>query len=221
MYRFNLLNLIVIFTYKETILVHVWILAHLTKGLTYRCCCCRQLFTLFSSFQEPLGQFGPNLAQSMLVLWEVKFVKMKGHTLFQGEIIVTLWKNIDDFQIFSSLEPLGQFQPNLSPNIPWLLGFKFFIWVNVCNNSFAQACVLLETGSQVIVVAHGSLFIFHRVDPCSCCGPPPVHWLLEVSEVPRINRCDVGGVTNHRHAGHARLSGLVPGGKPLWGGALC
>ena len=86
-----------------------------------------------------------------------KFVKMKGHTFFQGEIIVTLWKNIDDFQIFSSLEPLGQFQPNLSQNIRGLLEFKFFKWVNVCNNSFAQASVLLETGPQVTVVAHGPL----------------------------------------------------------------
>ena len=125
MYRFNLLNLIVIFTYKETILVHVWILAHLTKGLTYRCCCCRQLFTLFSSFQEPLGQFGPNLAQSMLVLWEVKFVKMKGHTLFQGEIIVTLWKNIDDSNIFFS-RATRSIPTKLVTKHPLVIGIQVF-----------------------------------------------------------------------------------------------
>ena len=41
---------------------------------------------LKSSSLEPLGQFQPNLAQSILGRWGLKFVQMKGHSLFQGEI---------------------------------------------------------------------------------------------------------------------------------------
>ena len=55
-----------------------------------RCCCCRcrrKLFTFSSSSPEPLGQFQPNLAQSILGWRGFKFVQMKGRALFQGEII--------------------------------------------------------------------------------------------------------------------------------------
>ena len=54
--------------------------------------CCRKLFTFSSSVQEPLGQFQPNLAQSILGWRGFKFVKMKGHTLSQGEIIAKILK---------------------------------------------------------------------------------------------------------------------------------
>ena len=44
--------------------------------------------SIFSpSSPEPLGQFQPNLTQSILVWREFKFVQMKSPTLFQGEII--------------------------------------------------------------------------------------------------------------------------------------
>ena len=51
------------------------------------CCCCRKLFTFSSSSPGPLGQFQPNLAQSILGWREFKYVQMKGPTVFQREII--------------------------------------------------------------------------------------------------------------------------------------
>ena len=45
--------------------------------------CCRKLFTFSSSSPEPLGQFQPNMAQSILGLRGFKFVQMKGHSLLQ------------------------------------------------------------------------------------------------------------------------------------------
>ena len=52
-----------------------------------RCRRCCQLFTFSSSSPEPLGQFQPNLAQSILGWRGFKFVQMKDLALFQGEII--------------------------------------------------------------------------------------------------------------------------------------
>ena len=48
------------------------------------CCrrCCRKLITFSSSSLEPLGQFQPNLAQSIGGWRWFKFVQMKGHILF-------------------------------------------------------------------------------------------------------------------------------------------
>ena len=46
-----------------------------------------KLFTFSSSSPELLGQFQPNLAQSILGWRGFKFVQMKGHTLPKGEII--------------------------------------------------------------------------------------------------------------------------------------
>ena len=43
-----------------------------------------------SSSPEPLAQFQPNLAQSILVWRGYKFVQMKSNALFQGEIILHL-----------------------------------------------------------------------------------------------------------------------------------
>ena len=51
-----------------------------------RCCRRRKLFT-FSSSPEPLGQCQPNLARGILGHRGFKFVQMKGHALFEGEII--------------------------------------------------------------------------------------------------------------------------------------
>ena len=50
-----------------------------------RRCRCRKLFTFSSSSPEPLGQFQPNLAQSILGWRGFKFVQMKGAALFQGK----------------------------------------------------------------------------------------------------------------------------------------
>ena len=53
-----------------------------------RRCRCRKLFIFSSSSPEPLGQFQPNLAQSVLGLRGFKFVQMKNPVLFQGKIIM-------------------------------------------------------------------------------------------------------------------------------------
>ena len=55
-----------------------------------------KLSTFLSSSQEPLGQFQPNLAQSILVQRGFKFIRMKGHAIFQGRIITNLQKYIDE-----------------------------------------------------------------------------------------------------------------------------
>ena len=64
-----------------------------------RCCYCHRrrckLFTILSSSKKPLGQFQPNLAQRILRWRGFKFVKMKGHALFQEEIIWT-YRRYDD-----------------------------------------------------------------------------------------------------------------------------
>ena len=62
------------------------------QNLFIVCRRCRKLFTFSSSSQEPLGQFQPNLAQSILGWRGFKFVQMKGHTLSQGEIIAKILK---------------------------------------------------------------------------------------------------------------------------------
>ena len=65
---------------------------HLSSGVylsvrpSVRLSVCK-LFTFSSSSPEWLGQFQPNLAQSILGWRGFKFVQMKGPALFQGEII--------------------------------------------------------------------------------------------------------------------------------------
>ena len=76
------------------------------------------------SSPEPLGQFQPKLAQSILGWRGFKFLQMKGPALFQGKIITKLWKYIDEIKRFSP-EPLSHFQPNLAQNILGWRGFKF------------------------------------------------------------------------------------------------
>ena len=51
-----------------------------------------KLFLFSTSSQEPLGQFQPNLAQSILGWRGFNFVQMKGPALFQGEIIMKYQK---------------------------------------------------------------------------------------------------------------------------------
>ena len=60
-----------------------------------RRCQCHKLFTFSSSSLEPLDQFQPNLAQSILGWRELKFVQMKSPDLLQGEVITIYWKYID------------------------------------------------------------------------------------------------------------------------------
>ena len=72
--------------------VSLQFLAHLSWKLKWAfviayCLSSVHLSVISSSSQEPLGQFQPNLAQSILWWWGFKFLQMKGHALFQGEII--------------------------------------------------------------------------------------------------------------------------------------
>ena len=55
----------------------VWAISELVS-LAYQCPVLR-----WDSSSEPLGQFQPNLAQSILGCREFKFVQMKGHALLQ------------------------------------------------------------------------------------------------------------------------------------------
>ena len=48
----------------------------------HHCCCCHRKLLTFSSSPEPLNQFQPNIAQSILRLRGFKFVQMKGPTHF-------------------------------------------------------------------------------------------------------------------------------------------
>ena len=56
--------------------------------------CCRPC-KLFNFFSRTLGQFQPNLAQS---IFEFKFIQMKDHALFQGETITKEWKYIEEIK---------------------------------------------------------------------------------------------------------------------------
>ena len=63
-----------------------------------RCCRCRKLFTFSSSSPEPLGQFQPNLAQSILGWREIVFVQTK------SQIIVKIyWQTLKI--VFSRTKP--------------------------------------------------------------------------------------------------------------------
>jgi hypothetical protein len=58
-----------------------------------------KLFTFLTSSPEPLDQFWPNLAQSILRFRGFKVVKIKDQDLFKGEIIGNYEKNYEIFKI--------------------------------------------------------------------------------------------------------------------------
>ena len=95
------------------------------RRLSVRPSVCK-LFTFSSSFPEPLSQFQPNLAESILGSRGFKFVQMKGPALFQGEIVMKKRKYNDEIKK-SSPEPLSQFQPILAQIILRWRGFKFVL----------------------------------------------------------------------------------------------
>ena len=81
-----------------------------------------------NSSSEPLSQFRPNLAQSILGWRGFKFVQMKGLALFQREIITKIakkhWRNSKIF--FSrTTEPIST---KLGTKHPWVKG------IQVCSN---------------------------------------------------------------------------------------
>ena len=53
----------------------------------FRCSRRRRILFIFSSSQEPQGQFQSNLVQSILGWRGFRLIEMKGHALFQVEII--------------------------------------------------------------------------------------------------------------------------------------
>ena len=95
---------------------------HLSSVCPFVC----KLFTFSSSSPEPLGQFQPNLAQSILGWRGFKFIQMKGPALFQVEIITKKWKYVEELKKSSSPEPLSQFKPKLAQSILRWRRFKFF-----------------------------------------------------------------------------------------------
>ena len=79
-----------------------------------------KLFTYSSSSPEPPGQFLPNLAHSILGWWGFKFVQMKDHALFQGEIITKIhWRNLKIF-----LRTTGPISTKLGTKHPWVKGIQ-------------------------------------------------------------------------------------------------
>ena len=58
---------------------------------------------------DPLGQFQPNMAQSILGFRGFMFVQMTGHALIQGEIIANKKNYIENIKKYFCSEPLGQF----------------------------------------------------------------------------------------------------------------
>ena len=86
---------------------------------------CRKLFTVSSSSLEPLGQFQPNLAQSILG-W--RGCSNGGPAIFLGEIITKKRKYIGEIKkkFFSSTA--GPISTKLDTMHPWMKGTQ------VCSN---------------------------------------------------------------------------------------
>ena len=95
-----------------------------------RCCCCRcsKLFTFSASSPEPLSQFNLNLVQSILRWWGFKFVQMKDHTLFEGEVITQKQKYIE--------KKLKIFFSRTTGPMSSTLGTKhlFLMRIQICSN---------------------------------------------------------------------------------------
>ena len=94
-------------------------------------CCrrrCRKLFTFLSSSPEPLGQFQPNLAQSILGWRGFTFFQIKGPALSKGQIITKWWKYIVEIKNYSSPEPLSQISTKIGAKHSWVKG------IQVCSN---------------------------------------------------------------------------------------
>ena len=117
-----------------------------------------KLFTFSSSSPEPLGQFQPNLAQSIIRWRESRVSQIYGHTLFQREIITKLQKYLSQVYkncFFRTIRPIST---KLGTKHPWvkriqvstnkdlsimkkeMMGFsKSTLWY---NHSSLQMCLL-------------------------------------------------------------------------------
>ena len=158
---------------------YVLFIAHLSWNLKWafwspviRCLSVRpsvcKLFT-FSSSPEPLGQLQPNLVQNISGWRGFKFVQMKGHVLYKGEIKIN-WQLLK--KIFS--RTTGPILTKLGKKHPWVKMIQFCsnekpINSHEVNNVFFSSlnqryniiiCVYwFELCSQVSDVAHGPLVI--------------------------------------------------------------
>ena len=86
-------------------------------------CPCVCLFT-FSSRNIGQSHLAWNILRFLVNGFQV--VQMKANSHFQGEIIMKLWKCINQIKKFSSPESLGQIHPKLGTKHPWLKGIQFF-----------------------------------------------------------------------------------------------
>ena len=103
-----------------------------------------KLFTFSSSPQEPLGQFQPNLVQSILGWWGFKVVQMKGPTLFQGgdnnEIAKIHWRTLK----ILFLRTTGPTSTKISTKHLWVMGIQVYSNEGSCpfprgdNNTIAK-----------------------------------------------------------------------------------
>ena len=129
---------VAIHAYIVTFLSVLWFfLAHQSRMLKWafwskfvccHCCRCRKLFTFSSSSQEPMGQFQPNLLQSILGWWGLKFNQNGGHSPFPWGVHYVIanihWRNL---KIFSS-RSTGSILLKLSTKYPWVKG------IQICSN---------------------------------------------------------------------------------------
>ena len=83
---------------------------------------CRKLFTFSSSSPEPLGQFQPNLSQSILGWRVFKFIQMKGQTLFGGEINTKLRNTLTN--LINLLLQNRPISTKLGTNHLWVKGIQ-------------------------------------------------------------------------------------------------
>ena len=103
----------------------VFILAHLSWTFLIACRpSVRKLLTFSSSSPKPMGQFQPNLVQSILGWREFKFVRMKDHALLQGEIIKKKRKFIGEIKKIFFSRTTGPISTKLGTMHPWMKGIQ-------------------------------------------------------------------------------------------------
>ena len=86
---------------------------------------CRKLFTFSSSFQEPLGQVQPNLAQCILGWMGFKFVQMKGPALLQGDNYQIAKNTMTKFKKIFFSWTTGPISAKLGTKHPWVTGWAW------------------------------------------------------------------------------------------------
>ena len=102
-----------------------------------------KFFTFSSSSPEPLGQFQPNLAES-IPGW-------KDHSLFQVKIIVEKGKHIDKILKSFSRESLGQFQQNFAwSTLFWWAGPGIYLSTNKDHSVFKKEIVFFPLINIVV-----------------------------------------------------------------------